>query len=170
MDAPVPGGGWTRCADALYRLLCRLLAVLLVALIVSMLLPMIARHAGLAFSTVGVEEIARLLFVWVVMVGAMIALRDGAHFSVDFWPRMSPRADARLALVGAVASLVLALVFVVAGWEFTRFALGRVMAMTGLPLWLVHVAWPLLGLAWLVFQGERMQGLWHVASARSESR
>ncbi len=32
------------------------------------------------------EEIARFCFVWIIMIGAMIAVRDGTHFDVDVLP------------------------------------------------------------------------------------
>ena len=55
-------------------------------------------------------------------------------------------------------ALVLAFVFLWAGWEFTRFAWNRVSELADLPLWMIHVAWPVAGLSWLLFQGERMVG------------
>jgi TRAP-type C4-dicarboxylate transport system permease small subunit len=51
--------------------------------------------------------------------------------------------------------LVFALVFVWAGFQFTRFAWNRVSELAELPLWLIHVAWPLAGLTWTVFLGEK---------------
>ena len=48
-----------------------------------------------------------------------------------------------------------ALVFVWAGWEFTRFAWNRISELAELPLWLIHIAWPLTGLTWLLFIGEQ---------------
>ena len=53
-------------------------------------------------------------------------------------------------------ALGLAAVFVWAGWTFTRFAWNRVSELADLPLWMIHIAWPVTGLTWLVFQGERM--------------
>ena len=52
--------------------------------------------------------------------------------------------------------LVIALVFVFAGIEFTRFAWHRISELAELPLWLIHLAWPMAGFTWLVFLGEQM--------------
>jgi TRAP-type C4-dicarboxylate transport system permease small subunit len=49
-----------------------------------------------------------------------------------------------------------ALVFVFAGIEFTRFAWNRTSELADLPLWLIHVAWPVTGVTWLVFLGEQV--------------
>jgi TRAP-type C4-dicarboxylate transport system permease small subunit len=99
---------------------------------------------------------ARFLFIWMIMIGAMLGIREGTHFEVDLWPQMSRRAEAALNLVVGVAVLALGLVFVWAGIEFTRFAWNRISELAELPLWLIHVAWPLTGASWLVFQGEKM--------------
>ena len=52
--------------------------------------------------------------------------------------------------------LVVALVFVWSGIEFTRFAWYRISELAELPLWLIHIAWPIAGFTWLVFLGEQM--------------
>ena len=52
--------------------------------------------------------------------------------------------------------LALALVFVTAGLEFTRFAWNRTSELADLPLWLIHVAWPVAGVTWIVFAGEQI--------------
>ena len=54
--------------------------------------------------------------------------------------------------------LVFALVFVWWGIEFTRFALNRISELADLPLWMIHVAWPLAGFTWMLFQGEQHVG------------
>ena len=57
---------------------------------------------------------------------------------------------------GAARHLALALVFVWAGLEFTRFAWNRTSELADLPLWLIHVAWPVAGFTWIVFAGEQI--------------
>jgi TRAP-type C4-dicarboxylate transport system permease small subunit len=52
--------------------------------------------------------------------------------------------------------LVAALVFVWAGYEFTRFAWNRTSELAELPLWLIHVAWPVTGVTWIAFLGEQI--------------
>ena len=54
--------------------------------------------------------------------------------------------------------LVFALVFVWAGSEFTRFAWNRISELAELPLWLIHIAWPVTGLTWVLFLGEQHVG------------
>jgi TRAP-type C4-dicarboxylate transport system permease small subunit len=99
---------------------------------------------------------ARFVLVWTVMIGAMLGVREGTHFEVDVWPRLPRRAEAALRLIAKVGILVVALVFVWAGIEFTQFAWYRISELAELPLWLIHIAWPIAGFTWLVFLGEQM--------------
>ncbi len=52
--------------------------------------------------------------------------------------------------------LVFALVFVWSGIEFTRFAWFRFSELAELPLWLIHIAWPVTGFTWVAFLGEQL--------------
>ena len=138
------------------RLLSWLLVFTVAVLIVPVSLQIFSRYTALIPSYIWTEEMARFLFIWMVMIGAMVGVREGAHFDVDIWPQLAPKPNAVLQLVTGVFMLVLAFVFVWAGWEFTRFAWNRVSELADLPLWMIHVAWPVAGLTWLIFQGERM--------------
>ena len=137
-------------------LLSWLLAASVAILVIPVSLQIFSRYTELIPSYIWTEEMARFLFVWMVMIGAMVGVREGSHFEVDVWPRLGPRAAAALGLLSGVFVLALALVFVWAGWEFTRFAWNRISELAELPLWTIHIAWPLTGLTWLLFQGERM--------------
>jgi len=137
------------------RLLSWVLAFAVAILIVPVSLQIFSRYTALIPSYIWTEEMARFLFVWMVMIGAMLGIRERRHFEVDMWPVLSPRADAALRLVADVAVLVFALVFVWAGWEFTRFGWNRISELAELPLWMIHVAWPLAGITWVLFVGEQ---------------
>ncbi len=136
------------------RLLSWLLVVTVGVLLVPVALQIFSRYTELIPSYIWTEEMARFFLVWTVMIGAMLGIRESRHFEVDIWPRLAPRADAALRLVTDVAVLVFALVFVWAGYEFTRFAWNRLSELAELPLWMIHIAWPICGVTWLLFQGE----------------
>jgi len=138
------------------RLLNWLLVLSVGVLIIPVSIQIFSRYTELIPAYIWTEEMARFLFIWMVMIGAMIGVREGAHFEVDVWPTLGARANAALQLASGFFILVFALVFVWAGWDFTRFAWNRVSELADLPLWTIHVAWPLTGLTWLVFQAERM--------------
>lgn len=144
-----------RFIDLYHRLLTWLMVGTVAVLIVPVTLQIISRYTALIPSWIWTEEASRFLFIWMVMLGAMVGVREGTHFEVDVWPRLSPRAEAMLRLLSSIAVLLFALVFIWAGLQFTRFAWNRVSELAELPLWLIHVAWPLAGLTWVLFLGEK---------------
>jgi TRAP-type C4-dicarboxylate transport system permease small subunit len=54
-----------------------------------------------------------------------------------------------------VGILATAIIFVWAGIEFTKFAWRRTSELADLPLWYIHVAWPVTGLTWMIFLGQQ---------------
>jgi TRAP-type C4-dicarboxylate transport system permease small subunit len=147
---------WRRLTDWYAWLLSQLLVISIAVLIVPVSLQIFSRYTELIPSYIWTEEMARFLFVWAIMLGAMIGVREGTHFEVDLWPQVPPRVEAAVKLVSRIGVLVIALVFIWGGIEFTRFAWYRISELAELPLWLIHVAWPIAGVTWLVFLGEQM--------------
>ena len=150
------------------RLLSWLLVFSVAILVVPVSLQIFSRYTALIPSYIWTEEMARFLFVWMVMIGAMIGVRDGAHFEVDVWPQLGPRANALLRIVSGLFILGFALVFVWGGWLFTSFAFKRFSELAELPLWMIHIAWPLTGLTWFVFQAEHMADSLRVLTGRDD--
>ena len=134
---------------------CNLLNVLLVVSVGALLLPvtlqMISRLTGLIPAWIWTEEMARFLFIWMVMLGAMIGVREGTHFEVDVWPEMKPRANAALGLVSMIFVLITALIFVYYGVKFVQFGWNQTSELADLPMAWIFVAWPLTGATWLLF-------------------
>jgi TRAP-type C4-dicarboxylate transport system permease small subunit len=99
---------------------------------------------------------ARFFFIWSILLGAMVGIREGTHFVVDLWPPLNARAQAAIRVVASVFVLVFAFVFLWWGIDFTRFALNRISELAELPLWYIHLPWPLAGATWILFLGEQM--------------
>jgi TRAP-type C4-dicarboxylate transport system permease small subunit len=160
---PLPGA--PAALRALNRALAGLIAGLLIlsvgVLVVPVSLQIFSRYTALIPSYIWTEELARFCLVWSVMLGAMLAVREGTHFTVDVFPRLSPRGEARVELFAGLFILLFAGVFLWWGWEFTEFALWRISELAELPLWTIHMAWPIAGAVWLLFQAERM---WNAAA------
>jgi TRAP-type C4-dicarboxylate transport system permease small subunit len=142
---------------ALYsRVLSALLVFSVAVLIFPVSLQIFSRYTDLIPSYIWTEEMARFLFVWMIMIGSMVGIRESTHFDVDVWPQLSPRATAALKIVTSLFVLAFAGVFIWGGWLFTRFAWNRVSELSELPLWMIHVAFPLAGVTWVLFQGEHL--------------
>ena len=138
------------------RLLSWLLVASVAILIVPVSLQIFSRYTELIPSYIWTEEMARFFFIWSIMIGAMVGVRESTHFIVDLWPPLRPRLQAGLRLLSALFVLLFALIFVWWGIDFTRFAFNRISELAELPLWLIHVAWPLAGATWILFLGEQM--------------
>jgi len=154
---PSTAGGWLRRLSAAYGWLLEQLLVISVAILVlPVSLQIFSRYTAVIPHYIWTEEMARFLFVWMVMIGAMLGIREGAHFTVDIWPRLGTKVTAALDIMVGLFVLLFAFVFLWWGWEFTRFAFRRISELAELPLWWIHIAWPLTGLTWILFQGERI--------------
>jgi TRAP-type C4-dicarboxylate transport system permease small subunit len=140
-----------------YSKLLDLLLVLTVAFIIlPVTLQIFARFTEWLPRYIWTEELARFLLVWMIMIGSIIGVREGTHFTVDLFNNLRGRTRAAMDILAALFVLVMAIVFVVYGWEFTDLAWFRISELAELPLWTIHIAWPIAGVSWLLFQGERM--------------
>jgi len=140
--------------DGYHRLLTWLMAATVAILIVPVTLQIVSRYTALIPSWIWTEELSRFLFIWMVMLGAMIAVREGTHFVVDILPDLAPRPAAAMRIVANVFVLVFALVFVWWGVEFVRFGWDQTSELAELPMTFIFAAWPVAGLTWLLFLGE----------------
>ena len=151
-----PQSLWRRLTRWYAQLLNWLLAISVGILVIPVSLQIFSRYTALIPSYIWTEEMARFLFIWTIMIGAMIGVRETTHFEVDVWPRMGPRGEAVGRLLGRLGVLATALVFVTAGIQFTEFAMNRISELAELPLWLIHIAWPITGATWIIFLGEQI--------------
>jgi TRAP-type C4-dicarboxylate transport system permease small subunit len=143
--------------DGYYRLLNVLLGASVGILIVPVTIQMISRFTALIPAWIWTEEMARFLFIWMVMLGAMIGVRDGSHFECDVWPELKPRANALLHIVSMVFVLAFALVFVWYGIRFVQFGWNQSSELADMPMVWIFIAWPLTGVTWLLFGFERLR-------------
>jgi TRAP-type C4-dicarboxylate transport system permease small subunit len=145
-----------RFIELYHRLLTWLMVATVAVLIVPVTLQIVARYTALIPSWIWTEELSRFLFIWMVMLGTMIGIREGTHFEVDVWPELKPRANALLRIVSHIFVLVFALVFVWWGIEFVQFGWGQLSELAELPMPYIFIAWPLAGVTWILFLGESL--------------
>ncbi len=156
LEQTPPRTVWRRFTALYAELLSWLLVFSVGILILPVSLQIFSRYTELIPSYIWTEEMARFLFIWTIMIGAMIGVRESTHFEVDIWPSVAPRIDAFARLVGRFGVLATAVIFVWAGIEFTKFAWNRTSELAELPLWYIHVAWPVTGITWIAFLGEQI--------------
>lgn len=170
MAPPGARGAWRRVSEIYARILDHLLVVSVALIIIPVALQIFARFTALLPRYIWTEELSRFLLIWMVMIGAMVAVREGTHFNIDLFHGLKGRLRAAADILVGVFVLVFALVFLWWGIEFTDFAWFRISELAELPLWLIHIAWPVAGFTWLVFAGERMWDDIQILRGRAEPR
>ncbi len=152
--------------DGYHRLLTWLMAATVAILIVPVTLQIISRYTALIPAWIWTEELSRFLFIWMIMLGAMIGVREGTHFVVDVWPELAPRPAALLQIVSNVFVLAFALVFVWWGIQFVCFGWDQTSELAELPMTYIFLAWPVTGVVWVLFVGESFMNAWRVLKAK----
>ena len=150
-----------------YRLLDWLLAASVGILVVPVTVQIISRYTELFPHYIWTEEMARFLFIWMVMLGAMVGIRDASHFEVDVWPELAPRANALLRIVSNLFVLVFALVFIWYGIKFVQFGWNQTSELADLPMGFIFIAWPVAGFTWIVFLAESSIVAWRVLTGKA---
>lgn len=120
--------------------------ILATALIVLVLLA--AAQIGLRTlfdsGTIWLEPLLRTLVLWVAMLGAMIAAREGRHIGLDIVSRVLPRPALRA--THALAFLFAAGVSATLAWQSWRMVLDEyavgTMAFASVPAWLAQAILP----------------------------
>ena len=134
-----------------------LIGVLMMALAIPVAAQVIARYTGIIPVYLWTEELATFIFVWVVMIGSMIAVWDGTHFHVEVL-REARSPFLKLLQNGFVLVLLIlfGLLFAWYGIEYTKFGSIQNSVMMGANMAITHVSVPLAGLMWAVFSGYRL--------------
>ena len=135
---------------------CQGLRLILGCLMASLAIPVgmqvISRYTGVIPTYLWTEELATFIFVWVVMIGSMIAVWEGTHFDVVITPDAS-RPLTILLQKGIVLVLitVFALLFAWYGIEFAKVGAIQSSVMMRANLLWIYIAVPLAGFVWALF-------------------
>jgi TRAP-type C4-dicarboxylate transport system permease small subunit len=138
------------------RLVATLGALLLLALLVPVSIQVFARLVPGVETPMWTEEGARFLLVWLVMVGSLCALRRGSHFKVDLLPGAGPRTTRVLDFTARLVVIAVGAYFAWYGVDFVRFGWEQTSEVADWPLWIVFLAWPVIGALWTLTAIEAM--------------
>ncbi len=143
--------------DGYYWFLQVLLTLLMGLLIVPVTMQIFSRYIGLIPRYIWTEEIARFCFIWIILIGAMIAVRDGSHFAVDLLPHpKTKRGEAVGRIFVDFIMFLVALIFIVWGLPLVKFGLLQTSEIAELPMITIYIAWPVAGVTWILFLGENL--------------
>ena len=142
--------------DWIYRGMQVVLASLIAILIFPVTWQILSRYTGLIPNLIWTEEISRFCLIWIIMLGASVAVRDGTHFDVDVLPHpMTPGGLALSRIVVHASIFLVALIFLGFGWRFAQFGYDQSSELTGINMISIHIAWPFAGFTWVLFTLEK---------------
>lgn len=146
-----------RILEAFCTVLRVLLGCLVAALTIPVAMQVIARYTGIIPVYLWTEELATFLFVWVVMIGSMLAVWDTTHFDVRVIPDAS-KPLLRLVQNGSVLFLIMAFggLFAWYGLEYAAFGAIQKSVMMGANKLITFISVPISGAVWAVFAGYRL--------------
>lgn len=94
------------------------------ALIVILVFSNVVARYGFGAGFAGAEEVSRLLFVWLVFLGAILALRRNAHLGVELVQARLPRPLRRACAVLSHVLMLYALwLFLAGSWKQAKIGL-----------------------------------------------
>jgi TRAP-type C4-dicarboxylate transport system permease small subunit len=130
----------TRIVGLYFSLLKLLIVLCMVAMIVLVFGNVVLRyafHSGISVS----EELSRWLFVWMIFLGSLVALKDRAHMGMDSLVRRLPPAGKRVCLViGHVLMLYICWLVFIGSWQQAIINLDVVAPASGLSMALFYAA------------------------------
>ena len=145
-----------------FKILQILVTGLMGLMIVPVTLQIFSRYTGFIPRYIWTEEAARFCFIWIILLGATIAVREGTHFEVDVIPTpRSAKGEAIMRLIVYAFMLIFTMVFVANGYAYALFGYNQTSELTGINMVFIHGVYLLAGISWLLFLGERI--LWTLA-------
>lgn len=146
-----------RALEGFVQVLRIALGALVAALIIPVTMQVLARYTGIIPVYLWTEELATFLFVWMVMIGSVIAVWEGTHFDVHVVPEAkSPLGKLLQQGFVIVAVGTFAGLFAYYGIGYAQFGAIQTSMMLQVNLLVIYITVPICGFCWTVFSIFRM--------------
>ncbi len=146
-----------RLLDRYDQLLKVIITLLMALMLVSVSMQIVSRYTGLVPRYIWTEEAARFCFVWIIMIGAMVAVRDGTHFDVDLMPAPKTRREQGVSkLIVHFSMMLMAIVFAWYGYQFALSGATQSSEMSRINMLSIYISFPLAGVTWILFLIEKI--------------
>lgn len=98
------------------------------------------------------EEVSILLLVWITFLGIAVGFREKLHIGVGVFVGMMPKKIQSICdLIAKIIIIVVSIVFIVYGYQFTVLMGNSTMAGTGFPTSVLYAAIPIGGILMLIY-------------------
>lgn len=138
------------------ELLCTVLKIALTILVGALIIPVamqvIARYTGIIPVYLWTEELATFIFIWVVMIGSVIAVWEDTHFDVQVLKDSSN--PFILFLQKAIVYILVGgfgMLFTWYGIDYAKFGGIQHSVMMNANLMITHITVPFAGVLWGTF-------------------
>lgn len=98
------------------------------------------------------EEIARYIFIWLVMLGSAAAMWDRDHISLTFLLDKFPKTIKKILLIAIdiLVAILIYLVLVKEGLNITRITMNQISPATGISIGWIYISLPVSGILMLL--------------------
>jgi TRAP-type C4-dicarboxylate transport system permease small subunit len=137
--------GWARINHFINKLEEVLLVLLLLLMVLLAFLPILFRNV-FSLGLIWIDPLLRHLVLWVALLGASLATREGRHIKIDLVvPRLSPERKAPFQAGLDFFSGLVCLSLVAPAWEFLQmeYDVGKFLIWR-IPLWASQSIIPLM--------------------------
>lgn len=160
-----------RVVNVYFTVLVGVMTALVMALTVIVSYQVFSRYVGFIPPYLWTEEASRFCFIWLVLLGSAIAVREGTHFTIDVLPEEMPAWLQRTVEVMVLSLIALiALVMFFGGLRFAEIGWTRISTTSGIRLAWVYAAIPVSGFSILLFVAEQLVDVFRGERARLGSR
>lgn len=136
-----------KATDFLFNVLIALALSAMAILVFGNVVLRYAFNSGITWS----EEMARFLFIWLVFIGAIMALKENLHLGVEMLIKRLPRPLKKAAYVCSNLIVLVVLYLVVEGsWKMTVLSADSAAPATGLPESMIHGTGVVMGVGMAV--------------------
>lgn len=149
--------------DSFFRLLELLIVVFMVAMVAMVFGNVVLRYgfnSGIDVS----DEMARYCFIWLTYIGAMVAMREGAHLGVDSLVKRLPVGGKKVALFISEALMLLCNgLFILGTWKMHELQVSNVSPVVGLSMIWIYGLGYVVGAVMAVFN---LRVMWRILTGQ----
>lgn len=103
------------------------------------------------------EEVARISFVWLILMGAAVCVRENSHLSLEIVTSLlSDRARSNMKIFVSTAICLVSLVVLTAGTSYVLRSVGKTTVTMPIPANCVYIAAPISAILMIIFSVENI--------------
>lgn len=140
-----------------FKLLCVLVTALIGLILIPVTLQVFARYTDFIPTWMWTEEAARFCLIWMIMIGAAIAVKTRGHFDIDILPE--PKTQSGKIVMRLLVEVIIAIfsaVFLYVAADYAWEGRREISEITEMSMIIMYGAFPVSAFGWLLFLGEQI--------------